>query len=469
MLVVGAGVAGLTCAVALADRGLRVVVCERAREAGGRARSWTEPVTGDVVDIGPHVLHSEYRNFFALMERVGTRELVTWQPGKLITLGVQPPLEIRHRRLPTTLSLLPDFMRMPGLGAHDFASNTRATWRALRFHEDEVDALDRITALDFLRQHGTSEALIDRFWRFACLVIPNAPLEKCSAATLLRVHSQLMGYKGLHFGFPAVGLGDLFVPGALQALAQKGGEVRFDCGVAAVEANGAGFAVRLGSGASLRTRHVVVAVPPAEVASLLPHLGIPPMEPTPYISTYLWLDRKVTTERFWSLLWSPTRLHYDFYDLSNIRPAWQGRPAVIAANIIDSHRAHALKDMEIVEAAMRELAEFAPESRAAKLVHASVHRIPMAVVCPTPGMERMRPPTRTRIARLHLAGDWTRTCEPQSMDGAAKSGFSAAEAVLEDLGRPERLSVPPAPRAGLERLVRRPGPWRRTRRWAAWW
>jgi squalene-associated FAD-dependent desaturase len=467
VLVAGAGVAGLACAVALADRGMRVVVCERAHHAGGRARSWAEPRTGDIVDIGPHVLHSEYRNFLAFMERLGTRELATWQPDKLITLGSQPPLVLRHRRLPPPFSLLPDFLRAPGLERHDFASNNKVTWRALRFHEDDVEAFDRMTALQLLRESGVTEKMIDWFWRFACMVIPNAPVEKCSAAALMRVYSQLMGYKQLHFGFPAVGLGDLFVPGALRAIEEHGGEVRLAEGVAAIGAAGSGFEARLDSGASLRARHVVVALPPEGAAALLPRLAIPPLEPTPYISTYLWLDRKVTDERFWSLLWSPTRLHYDFYDLASIRPAWAGRPSVIAANIIHSRRAHAMKDLEIVEAAMRELAEFAPQAAGAKVLHASVHRIPMAVACPVPGMERLRPPTRTGIARLHLAGDWTRTCEPQSMESAAKSGFLAAEAILEDEGRAETVSVPPAPRAGLERLVRAPGPWRRTRRWAA--
>ena len=458
VLVAGAGVAGLACAVALADRGLRVSVCERAHHAGGRARSWKEPVTGDTVDIGPHVLHSEYRNFLALLRRLGTHEHVTWQPRPMITLGTNPPLDIRHRRLPQPLSLLPDFTRMPGLGAHDFASNTRATWEALKFREADVARLDRVTAIDWLRGLGVSERLIDVFWRFACLVVPNAPLEKCSAATLARVHSQLLGYEGLHFGFPAVGLGDLFVPGALEAVAAAGSEVRLADGVAALEEHSEGFRARLDSGATIVARHAVVALAPQDAAALLPRLALPAFEPTPYICTYLWLDRKVTSRRFWSMLWSPTRLHYDFYDLSNIRPAWAGRPSVIAANIIHSHRAHPLTDREIVEAALQELVEFAPDAAGARLVHASVHRIPMAVVCPTPGMERSRPPTRTHVPRLYLAGDWTRTAEPSSMEGAAKSGFLAAEAVLDAEGRGAAISVPPAPRAGLERLVRLPGP-----------
>ena len=458
MLVVGAGVAGLACAVALADRGMRVVVCDKSMAAGGRARSWADRHTGDMVDIGPHVLHSEYRNFLGFMQRLGTRELVTWQPGKLITLASKPPLVLRHRRLPPPFSLLPDFLRAPGLDARDFASNSRVTWRALRFTEEDVEALDRLTALQLLRDDGVSEPMIDWFWRFKGMVIPNAPLESCSAATLLRVYSQLLGYRGLHFGFPAVGLGDLFVPGALHALASQGSAVRLGEGVVRVERVAEALQARLESGASLRARYVVAAVPPADLAALLPALAVAPFEPTPYISTYLWLDRPVTRERFWSMLWSPTRLHYDFYDLANIRPAWAGRDSVIAANLIHSQRAHGLDDQAIVAAALRELAEFAPEAADAKLLHASVHRIPMAVVCPTPGMERNRPATRTEIPRLLLAGDWTRTAEPSSMESAAKSGYLAAEAILEDEGRPEKLSAPPVPRAGLERLVRPPGP-----------
>src|SRR5438552_2417554 len=80
-----------------------------------------------------------------------------------------------------------------------------ALWRALRFDEEDVDALDALSAYDFLRAKGVSRRIMDRFWRFESMTLMNVPLERCSAAALLRVHGWLMRYRGLHFGFPAAG------------------------------------------------------------------------------------------------------------------------------------------------------------------------------------------------------------------------------------------------------------------------
>lgn len=127
--------------------------------------------------------------------------------------------------------------------------------------------------------------------------------------------------------------------------------------------------------------------------------------------------------------------------LTRNRQGWQGRPTVIASNIIYSHRAEGLLDDEIVRATVAELAEFAPEAARATLLHARVHRVPMAIPCPLVGFEGRRPPQRCAVPGLVLAGDWTRTRMPCTMEGAVKSGALAAEAVLERAGQPAALAI----------------------------
>jgi 15-cis-phytoene desaturase len=230
-----------------------------------------------------------------------------------------------------------------------------------------------------------------------------------------------------------------------------GGEVRRNAEVVRVEPQ----ALMLGDGTRIEARFRVLALPPQELARLRPELAdTEAFLASPYVSTYLWLDRKVTRERFWALPWSPGRVNYDFYDLTEIRPGWQERPSVIAANYIYAQRADAMGDAALARAAHAELALFAPEAARARVIHADVHRIPMAICQPRPGTEAKRPATRTSVPGLFLAGDWTRTALPSSMESAARSGFLAAEAILEDLGRTKRFSLGVRSRDGLAGIVR---------------
>ena len=138
---------------------------------------------------------------------------------------------------------------------------------------------------------------------------------------------------------------------------------------------------------------------------------------------------------------------------------------MVASNIIYSHRAADMDDAAIVAATLREIAEFVPGAADAKLIHSDVHRIPMGIACPKPGTELKRPATATGVPRLFLAGDWTRTELPSSMESAVRSGFLAAEAILSASARPRSLALAPRPTDGLAgvvraatRLARRSGP-----------
>jgi 15-cis-phytoene desaturase len=243
-----------------------------------------------------------------------------------------------------------------------------------------------------------------------------------------------------------VGLAELFAPAA--GFVDR---VILGAEVVALEEK----AVVLRDGSRLAADHVVTAVSPQELRRL--GREAPVVEPSPYISVYLWFDRKLGAERFWAQLGALERLNTDFYDLSNIRRGWQGRPSTIASNIIYAHRAQTMSDAEIVAATQREIAEFVPQAGAARVVHAVVNRIPMAIPCPLPGAESARP-----APSAILAGDWTRTGLPCSMESAVRSGLLAAEQVL---GQPKRLALEPRPLQGLAGLVNRLPRAARVRAW----
>lgn len=275
---------------------------------------------------------------------------------------------------------------------------------------------------------------------------------------LLRVHSQLIGHRQLHFGFPRVGLSALYVEQAIAMIERAGGSVMVDTEVMRVESGRGMQVVTTRGGDRLLGRCVVLALPPAELGRVNPGLATTrAFEPSPYKSVYLWFDRPVAPERFWSLLWQPDRLNYDFYELALLRPQVYGGASLIASNIIHSHRVEGWSDADIVAATRRELASAAPASADARLLHADVHHVPMAIPCPYVGTERQRPVMKTASPGVFLAGDWTRTRLPCSMESAVRSGFLAAEACLAHVGEQRSIAKEPRPNDGLAGWMQRRG------------
>ena len=458
VVIAGGGIAGLACGAALAGIGLKVNVFEAVARLGGRACTFQDAHTGDAVDIGPHVITTEHRNFLALLERLGTSPQLLWQPRPLITLlDAGRALRMHAPHWPPPLHGLPNLRNaLRCLSLADLWSNRRIAWAAARMNERAVLALDEVDALSYLHRMHVSERCITWFWQSATLALLNVPLAQCSAAALMRGFRLLVGRSGYAFGFPKIGLAELFAPGCVRAIEASGGAVCLNAPVLFPLVRDGQFAgFQLENGHQAIANAGVLALPPqalAEMGSRNPstHVGLgrcvddlKRFQPSPYVSTTLWFDRKITRERFWARVWCDGDLNTDFYDLSNIRPLPAGAPSMVAANAIHAHAAQAMSDRQIIQRTQVEIAEFAPQAAQASLVHARVHRIPMAIPYPAPGTETRRPSNRSAIPGLCLAGDWTATGLPCSMESAARSGALAAEIVATSVGRALQIALAP--------------------------
>jgi uncharacterized protein with NAD-binding domain and iron-sulfur cluster len=462
-IVIGAGVAGLFCATALADAGLRVCVLEARGSAGGRARSWRDEAMDLEVDIGPHVVSSEHVNFMRMLRRLGTEDQVLWQPEPVVTL-----LDERERiaipNVPWTPPLhgLPTVPKvLPRLGVAGALSHARLAWQAARITEQGSRSLDGVDAHQWLRSMGVAPRAIDWFWRSAMLALLNVPLEQCSATSAMRVFRLMLGRSGYHFGFPQAGLSRLYVDACTAAIRARGGEVRTGAAVRSLDVQGGRVrGVRLRSGDALHAPWCVLAVAPWNAAPLLARTREPLLASlqdrasrflgTPYTCTVLALDRPLGPDRFWARVWNPRDLNTDFYDLSNIRPELQGGLSVIASNAIGPNARLEWTDAQVVARTMEELADFAPAAREARVLRACIHRVRAAIPQPRPGSESLRPPARTGVTGLLVAGDWTDTAVPCSMESAARSAALAAEVVLGGT-----LALPAPETHGLVGLLRK--------------
>jgi 15-cis-phytoene desaturase len=475
VVIVGGGLAGLTAGVGLAREGIKVHVLEREPTLGGRASSWVDPATGDSIDVGPHIFLSIYWNMFRLLDDLGTRHRLAWHGREQFLTFVRGPTttSVRQMQLPPPMSFLPSVLLDSSLSVRDKVSNFAVTFSALQLTERELLDLDDVPAREFLREMGVTDAYITAFWSFVSMAILNCPLDRCSTASLLRFYRMLVGRNDLEVGFADGGLSELFADQARRKIESLDGRVETNAEV--VGFTGDRDAVRgvsLADGRQIDARFCISALP-ADVLGRLarrewfdrhPEMReLERFERCPYLSTYLWFDRKLTKRQFWARAFSPHDFNCDFYDLSNIRRGWKGKPSVIASNIIYSHRVE-MSDDEVVKATRRELAEFLPAANKAQLVHSVVNRVPMAVHTPATGTEKLRLPARTEVRGLVLAGDWTRTGVPSSMEGACRSGWLAAEEVLAARGRPRELAAAPPQPQGFSRLMERiPGPLRSSR------
>lgn len=446
VVVAGAGLAGLSSAVWLAERGCRVTLVEKRSRLGGRTMSFAVPGIEGLVDNGPHLLAGFYRQVRAYLRTLGNEHNLLWdappfairdsQRGLLTFRGV-PGLSLRGQRVAGWLWLmtLPLSFRdrvaaLPGLIAI-----ARAVARPPR-------SLDALTVDEWFRQLRIPSAL--RYVLLDQLVIGllNEKTERVSAYTFVQTLHQgvIRGARNPRAGdavWPKVSLHELFVEPAERFLSERGAKILRGAGVKDVELQGERLScVILDNGTRLEADAAVLALPPWSLSRLLDGGALSAyeffaparkIEAAPISSVYVWLDRSLGNERLAENLRDCT-IEWVFHTSGMHGDPAHGPHCYALAVSASWDVVHMDKDKFINEA-MASLRKHYPEAAKAKVLHTRVIHQPEATFSARPGFEQLRLPQRTPIENLFLAGDWTQTDLPSTMEAAVESGARAVAAL----------------------------------------
>lgn len=432
--VIGGGLAGMAAAAALGQTGFDVELFETRGFLGGRATSYPAPGSSDesdLIDNCQHVLLPCCVNLLDLYQRLGVRSLIEFhreipfiEPGGRISRLVPG-------RLPAPLHFTGSFLAMRCLELADKRAVARALL-ALRRQRGRAD-LDRITMLDWLREQRQTPRAIERFWRQMLVSAVNEELDRMAAAHGFQVFwlGFLAHADAASIGLPAAPLSQLYGTEAWGRMARV--RMRLRCGVERIVVEGSRASALEAGGELHQADHFVCAAPFERVPALAPELALDftGWQHSPITGIHLWFDRAVTDLPYATLL---DRTMQWFFNKSG------GRYLQLVVSA--SRRLAAMGRDEIVALARAELPEFLPAAGAARLERAHVVKEVRATFSAAPGLESRRPAARTRISNLFLAGDWTRSGWPATMEGAVRSGYLAAEAVAEAAGRPAKFLLP---------------------------
>jgi zeta-carotene desaturase len=453
--VAGGGLAGLAAGCALAQAGFRVTLFERRPYLGGRASSYQHPGTGEVVDNCQHVLLGCCTNLVDFYRRIGVEEKIRWferlvfvEPGGRLS-AIAPGL------LPAPLHTAFSFLLAPSLDLGDKLAIARAMLAIARGAEDDGSE----NFLHWLERHGQTPRAIERFWKVVLVSALNEDLERSSVMYGAQVfrESFLKSAAAGRMGVPTVPLTELY-HAAGEYIRQRGGEVQLRAPVENFTAEQEKVKLCV-AGKEVECDFAMLALPFNAVAAVLPQgseaeplrRSAGQLESSPITGIHLWFDRQVSDLDHAVLL--DRTIQWMFHKSKLLGRDKEGSGSYLELVVSSSKALVDKSKNEIIDLAVRELQEFFPQARPARLVKSTVIKEVHATWSPAPGVDRHRPPNVTAWPRMFLAGDWTATGWPATMEGAVRSGYLAAEALARAAGvRGSRFVVPDLPARGLMRL-----------------
>src|SRR6266852_5999153 len=407
-MVIGGGLAGMAAGVALAESGWRVRLFEQRPFLGGRATSYVLP-DGEHVDNCQHVTLGCCTNLEDFYRRVGAGDKIKFF-DRLFFLDPQGRRgEMQAGLLPAPFHMAGSFVKFAPLTLRDKLSIAWAMLNILQTNGRtwDVDQYGGISMLEWLRRRGQTKGAIERFWRVVLVSALDEELDKTDA----------------RYGI------DVFWKAFLS--------------------NRTGY--RVG----------VPTVPHTAVAALLPDetmrkdsafRNLAMLKTAPITGVHLWFDREVMTEPFVTLLDTTTQWIFNktaLYGSLNGAGKDSGKGQYLQLVVSASYSLLQKPRQEIIDLCLKEVRQALPAARDANLIKATVIKEAAATFSPEPGVDRWRPKQETTVRNLFLAGDWTDTGWPATMEGAVRSGYLAAEAVLRREGRPHQFVRPDLGADGL--------------------
>lgn len=455
VIVIGAGLSGLSAAVALSGAGAKVRLFERRPYIGGRAYSYEHPALEETVD-SQHVVLGCCTNLLDLARQSGMADTIRWYDELVFLEPNGNRSLLRPGSLPAPMHQTMSFLQAPMLRLADKAAIASGLLRFLGgFPQDDSESF-----ASWLKRTGQTDRAIRHFWEPVVVGALNDTFDRCSVKYAGKVfhESFLRSPEAGRLGVPAAPLSQFFAPIALLAT-RAGVDLRLKTGLESLQQTPDGrWSIRTAEETHTADA-VVLATDFKQTRSLLKTLPAAPEEharldaafeaflPSPITTIHLWFDRDVTGMDHAVLL--DTRIQW-LFTKSRIRGWTKDRGSYCELVISASWPELQMGREEILSSALAEFYLFFPAAKQATLLKTGVLKEARATFSVTPGLDRYRHPQATHWPGLFLAGDWTRTEWPSTMEGAVRSGRLAAGAVMGDR---LKFMAPELPATGLMKLL----------------
>lgn len=446
VIVIGGGLSGLSAATELSGYGLKICLLERKRFLGGRTYSFTDEITGDVVDNGQHLMMGCYHATLEYLETIKTKHLAALQknlhieflhPGigraELSCLPLSPPFHI-----------LSGLLRLKTLSFRNRFKLLRVGHQLLSLSNAEEESLDAISVEEWLRRLGQPPENRRYLWDVIAIGSLNDDPAKVSALMFYRVlKTAFTGtQQDAAMLIPRVGLSELFVEPGQVYIIEHGGEIRKESGIDRLLVEGKHIrGVQLSDGSEISARAYILAIPYFDLLKIVESSFGDDLEGFRSVSQFtssailtinLWLDRTVFRGEFAAVLdsriqWIFNRSRLLGHNLEEVDENRQFLSVVVSG----ANEYSGTEKEKLVTMAMEDLRWVIPEAKEANVLHSVVLNEKRATLSPKPGMNNIRPKTKTEFPNLFLAGDWTQTGLPATIEGAILSGKEAGNAARE--------------------------------------